>query len=447
MHGGEADRIYDGIYGSYLRAKPYFKEDDPDSIRRSPQLLSGYFGEYEAKKNLLVTGSKGKGSIARMTAALLSARYKTGLMISPHVSDYLERISIGGKNISEEAFVRIGKQALADAVRLEPEEKNGEYISPTGLWALIGMRYFSEKKTGFNVLECGKGAKYDDVNRIPHETAVIGTIFLEHQKELGDTIEEIARDKASVITRQVKRVYVMDQKPVVMDIIAERAGEMGAELCCPGKGFLAKNLRRALNGVTADIYVRELELKDVFISLAGGYQAGHAALALAVFVDHIREKYPGWKPDEIEGNRIRSAFNTVRIPGRMEVIGDDPLCVIDSCINRESAGELMATLSDAGIDRAVTIICLPDDKDVCGVADIMAKISEVMIFTKANHPHYPTKTDWGKVFTERGIRAFDEADMQIAYQKGIEFGLPIIVLVANTFVDFVEKNIESVKFF
>ena len=280
------------IYQSYLNAKPFMDPNPSDRIRRRPDLLSSRLSRYPVQGNIAITGSKGKGSLARMIAALLSQLGSTGLFVSPHALYFTDRISVDGAPISEEAFCKYIETVMQELVPVENELKRGEYISPIGILSIIAMRYFSDQSTAFRVLELGRGAKYDDVNRIPHEIAVIGSIFLEHRRELGPSLREIAENKAAVITKETRRVYLMDQSPEVMEILLEQAKNSGAEVRRYGVDFVAED--------------------DLSVSLPGEFQKKHAALAIAVASDLAKEI--------VEKTIDKTPLSKMYIPGRMEVL-------------------------------------------------------------------------------------------------------------------------------
>lgn len=473
-----AKKIINEIYRSYLNAQPYFRIDDSDADRRNPDLLLPYLSTFPKEKNIVITGSKGKGSLAWLLAALLSLCGKTGLFISPHIVTFNERISVDGEMISDGDLERVAGGVLRDVGPIARDLQREEYVSPIGILALAAMRYFSERKTEWNVVECGKGAKYDDVNRIPHEYAVIGTVFLEHTKELGGTLEEIAADKACVITEDVRCVYVMEQQPLAHEVIRRRAEEMGVAVKWYGEDFAAEMVRQSVDGVRADLRIGETTFQDVKISLLGAFQAKHAALALALFFEILEkssterteiktkkqtpfqkeklksdslaeeateaEKQKSNSFDEKEPTQFperpiwEQALSSVTIPGRMEILRKEPFCLLDSCINRQSAKEVVRVLGELGIDRMTTVLCLPEGKDVVGVAEEMGRVSEHMILTKLEHPHYPMETDWRPFLADIGIPYIFENDFEKAFRRAEGFGDPIVILTANTFVQFIK---------
>lgn len=435
-------QIIDEIYYSYLKAQPYFRADDSDANRRNPDILLPYLSIFPKEKNIVITGSKGKGSLARMLAALLSLCGKTGLFISPHILTFNERISVDGEMISDGDMERVAGSVLRDVEPIAEILKQGEYVSPVGILALMAMRYFSEQNTEWNVVECGKGAKYDDVNRIPHEYAVIGTVFLEHTKELGGTLEEIAADKACVITKDVRCVYVMEQQPSVREVIRRRAEEMGVAVKWYGEDFAAERVRQSVDGVRADLCVGESVYCDVKIPLLGAFQAKHAALALSLYLDILEDDKKRKQKSSTERTfNWEHALSSVTIPGRMEILRKEPFCLLDSCINRQSAKEVVRVLGELGIDRVTTVLCLPDGKDIGGVVEEMSRVSECIIFSRIDHPHYPMTALPSAFLANLEIPLILENDFRKAFRKAEGLGYPIIILVANTFVQYVKQSL------
>ena len=426
------------IYRSYLEAEPFFALGCSDYRRRNPGHLLSFFKDYPAEQNLVITGSKGKGSLARLIARLLSACAVTGLFISPHIESFCERISVDGSNISPEQLECLGREVLRDLQPIERSMKQGEYISPIGILALIAMRYFSVCHTAFQVLECGKGARFDDVNQIRHKIAVIGTIFLEHTNELGGTIGEIAENKASVITENTDTCYIMEQDPVAYSVIKDRAGRYGVELKEYGKDFFAKHITQELSGTTKfDICVGPHVFRGISLPLLGKFQAKHAALAAACYLDIAQEQ--GWKRPEADF--FHQAWSTLSISGRMEILQRNPFVLMDSTINQKSAIELLAVLNDMGIEKAVFLLCIPDGKDIVGVAKTIWPKAVDIVLSRIEHPHYPMEQDQQRELQKEGIPCEFENDFKTAFQIVLSYSQPIIVLVANTFVKYAKKQI------
>ena len=213
----------DCIYKSYLKAQKYQDYHVKDSKKRRNDLTYDLIRKKSKTPCTVVTGSKGKGSVANMISQILQSEYKVGLMTSPHIVDFCERFQVNGGKISDIDFVKHMSRIWTEIEAIDAAIPKNICISPMGIQAYLALNYFETTETQFNVFECGKGAKYDDVNNVKHDYAVINSIFLEHTRELGETIEEITEDKAHVITGEQNCVYVAEQAPNVIKIIRERA--------------------------------------------------------------------------------------------------------------------------------------------------------------------------------------------------------------------------------
>ena len=197
----------DFVYASYLRAASHQDYAAKDARKRHPELTRSLLWQKSVTPCIVVTGSKGKGSVSNMISRILQTRFSVGLMTSPHITDFRERFRVNDTMISESDFCRLMTEIQPEILNIASDLPESVCISPMGIQADLALAHFSEKHTDFNVLECGKGAKYDDVNNVRHDYAVINRIFLEHTRELGDTLTAIAEDKSHVITGEQKCVY------------------------------------------------------------------------------------------------------------------------------------------------------------------------------------------------------------------------------------------------
>ena len=286
MNKEEAEQY---IYQSYLRAERYQSFATKDADKRKPELTREIIEKKAKTPCAVVTGSKGKGSVANMISQLLRTNYKVGLMTSPHLIDFCERFRVDGRQISDEDFIRILSDCREELDAIDRTLPLDVCISPMGIQADLALTYFNEKQTDFNVFECGKGAKYDDVNNIPHEYAVINRIFLEHTRELGGTLSQIAADKAHAITGEQKCVYVADQQPEAMQQILDRAQSLHVPLKIYGRDFVAEKLHYSNNGIQFDVVTDKNRYENIVIPILGDFQARNCALALALCEDVLPE--------------------------------------------------------------------------------------------------------------------------------------------------------------
>ena len=156
----------DYIYKSYLKAERYQNYNDADANKRRPDLSRKAIEELSRTECVVVTGSKGKGSVSSMISRILQTKLKVGLLTSPHLVDFCERFKINGHDISDSDFIKHVEIVRSTFDKIDNDLPMGVCISPIGLQVAVALSYFNEKKTDFNVLECGKGAKYDDVNNV-----------------------------------------------------------------------------------------------------------------------------------------------------------------------------------------------------------------------------------------------------------------------------------------
>lgn len=367
------------IYQSYLRAEEHLDRDQPDSCKRNPLLTKAIIQKLCRKPAIVVTGSKGKGSVAYMISLLLQMQKKVGLMTSPHLVEFNERFRVNGDVITDRDLVRIVSELKPQFDLVQESLSDREYISPMGIQAAIALRFFEECATEINVFECGKGAKYDDVNQIVHEYAVIAPVFLEHTRELGRTVREIAEDKAAVITEDTRRVYVGRQPQEALQAILGRAHKLGVETRVLGRDFDCSNIRYGREGTQTDIIIGHKIYRDVEIPLLGVHQACNLAMAMAVCEDIL---------GGLDMGPCRQKLRQMQWPGRLEVVSANPLVVLDACINRESCKSVKDVLRQLDAKGWTAVIGIPDDKDYLGVIEEIAEIADEIILTRADNPHY-----------------------------------------------------------
>ena len=409
----------DFIYKSYLKATKYQDYNAKDSEKRKPELTKKLIRTKAGTPCTVVTGSKGKGSVANMISQILQTKYKVGLMTSPHISDFCERFRINGKNISDDDFIKYISLIQPEIEKINSEIPENICVSPMGIQAIVGLEYFNSEQTDFNVFECGKGARFDDVNNVLHQYAVINSIFLEHTRELGSTLEAITEDKAHVITGEQKYVYVAEQTDTVLAVIQKRAEEYKVPIKVYGKDFSARNIRFTNQGMCFDVQINDKIYSDILIPLLGVHQAKNCALAMALCSDVL---------GDFDFNAVKQKLSELNWPGRMEVISKEPLIILDACINSASCTNVKDILKYLNINKITCVIGIPDDKDFAGVIREMNEISENIILTKSNNPHYVFTENQCKKMTEEGIKTIWTNSVAEAIEKAKKTQLPVVIL-------------------
>ena len=376
----------DFVYASYLRAATHQDYAAKDAGKRHPELTRSLLRQKSIAPCVIVTGSKGKGSVANMISRILQTNLSVGLMTSPHITDFRERFRVNDTMISEADFCRLMTQIRPEILDIASDLPESVCISPMGIQADLALTYFTEKHTDFNVFECGKGAKYDDVNNIRHDYAVINRIFLEHTRELGDTLAVIAEDKSHVITREQKCVYFAEQEPEVLEVLVRRAEAMQVPYKIYGRDFQAENIRYTCSGMQFDVVIGQTVYPDLQIPLLGEHQAKNCALALALCVDVMTDLYR--ESTTFSMPAVRENLSLLHWPGRMEVLHSNPLVLLDACINSASCENVREVLQHLGIQNCTVIVGIPEDKDYVGVVRSMKDMTGRIILTKSGNPHY-----------------------------------------------------------
>ena len=432
----------DFVYSSYLRAEKYHVYEEKDAERRHPEFTRELLRKKSGAPAAIVTGSKGKGSVSKMIAEILQTKFTVGLMTSPHIEDFCERFQVNGEKVSSPLFSMLMEEIRPEIEEIDRNIPKEFCVSPMGIQADFALTWFRSRKTDFNVFECGKGAKLDDVNNILHDYAVINSVFLEHRRELGNTIAEIAEDKAHVITGREKAVFVGEQTEEAMAVIEKRAALFSVPLKVYGRDFWEENLRTEQTGIVFDLYVFGKRYRDIRLPLLGDFQAKNCALAMAVsetvFSD-LSEKA------SVEMDVVRRRLSEINWPGRLELISGEPFILLDCCINRVSTKAVKAVLAERKIEKPVSIIAIPEDKDYRGVVQEMYPLSESVILTRTNNPHYHFSEKQCERMAEEGIATEWAGNFTEAMKKAEEKGLPIVILGTTSLLPEVKNWQKRIK--
>lgn len=435
----------DFVYASYLRAATHQDYAAKDAGKRHPELTRSLLRQKSIAPCVVVTGSKGKGSVANMISRILQTNYTVGLMTSPHITDFRERFRVNDTMISEADFCRLMAEIQPEILDIASDLPESVCISPMGIQADLALTYFSEQHTDFNVFECGKGAKYDDVNNIRHDYAVINRIFLEHTRELGDTLADIAEDKSHVITGEQKCVYFAEQKPEVLEVLVRRAEAMQVPYKIYGRDFQAENIHYTCSGMLFNVVIGDNIYPDLQIPLLGEHQAKNCALALAVCADVMADLCrESDTPDifsETMCNQIRHQLSAIHHPGRMEILSSDPFVLLDACINSASCENVKDVLRHLGISNCTVIVGIPEDKDYAGVVRSMKDVAARIILTKSGNPHYHFSKNQQETLVQEGISAEWTGSVKQALNLANSFSDAIVILGTTSVISETEQNI------
>ncbi len=371
------------IFSTYVKAKPYrFAGLDRD-VRQpwhTRELLDLLGAPDRRLRTIKVTGSKGKGSTARMIAGLLQMHgYRVGLFSSPHLVDFTERIRVNGAAIGEADFMEIlaGIRPVVDS--LESTFAPHEYLGPVGLVAAVACIYFARLSTDVNVFELGRGARYDDVNRVAGEWAVLTPVLWEHPEQLGPDFLSIVDNKAGVMDAGMRKVIIGRQSQDALRRLRQEAADLRLPVACLGEQFGVSDVGASEDGVRFRLWTADEDYGVQTLSLLGRHQADNAAVAVAA-----AEAFHG---APLDSGVVGAHFRRLEFPGRCQVLRGDPDVLIDGAINRASARYVREFIAAFGARSVVSVIAVPADKDYVGVLDELACVSDRVIITHAANPH------------------------------------------------------------
>lgn len=335
------------------------------------QALLDAMGNPERKcKFVHVTGTNGKGSTCAMVASILrKAGYKTGLYTSPYLIRFNERIQINGEQISDADICELTEYVKPFAESIFERPTEFEMVTA------IGFEYFARHKCDIVVCEVGMGGEFDATNVIPApEAAVICNIGLDHTEVLGNTLEKIAGAKAGIIKPGCDAVLYRE-RPSVEAVFEERCKALNAPLHKADFDSLHL-LSHSLEGQVFD-WERFHALR---LPLLGEHQLHNAAVALTTA--RVLQKR-GWK---ITDEQIREGIESVRWPGRFELMRKDPMFIIDGGHNPQCIEALVKNIRDYLPGRELTVLTgVLGDKDFhCMYRDVAQYAKEFITITPAN---------------------------------------------------------------
>ena len=324
---------------------------------------------------ILIAGTNGKGSTALMIDSLLrSLGLRVGRYSSPHLVDLTERISIDGDDISDETFDDLVEQVLPLVELVDAQLIDGVAMTFFEVMTALAYAAFADAPVDVAVVEVGLGGRWDATNIVEAQVAVVCPIDLDHTHLLGDTIAEIAAEKAGIIKAGSKAVLAA-QHPDAARVLLARCQEVGAEVLREGPEFGLIDRQPAVGGQVIRVETAQGPLGDIVLPLFGAHMARNAALAVAA-----TEAFLGGKPMSAEV--ITDGLEEVKAPARLEVVRRSPTVVLDTCHNPHGARATIDGLTEAfDFNPLIGVVAMMADKDVAGVMGIFAEAMTTVVCT------------------------------------------------------------------
>jgi dihydrofolate synthase/folylpolyglutamate synthase len=320
-------------------------------------------------RGALIAGTNGKGSTAICLASILQAAGRNvGFMPKPHLISYTERIQVNGVPISEEDFVRTLEELkpTLDAVAIE----SGQATEFEMLTAMA-IAYLAPRIDRL-VCEVGLGGRLDATNALDLGVAIITNVDLDHQKYLGDTIEQIAHEKAAII--KPGNHVITGCEGVALEIVEEHARKAGSTLWRLGREIHLTSTSRGWDGHSLDVSVDGHEYSKLSLPLVGEYQPANAALAVAAAV----------ALGEASDDAMRHGLASTTWPGRLQLIANQPRVILDGGHNPAAMTRSGASLRQLiGAERLVAVFAMLSERDPVQLLAALRKVEPAaVIFTE-----------------------------------------------------------------
>ena len=400
---------------------------------------------------VLIAGTNGKGSTAATLASILRASgLHTALYTSPHLVRINERISIDGEAISDDDFALLHDLVDRTAERLVTEGELPWHPSFFEMLTAMAFEYFSRRKVDFSVLEVGMGGRLDATNVVEPRVSVITDISLDHQKFLGNTVTEIAREKAGII-RPGGIVVTLPQQPAANDVIGNAILELGAQAVSavpfvppvsPASpqftqtSHSVRDTSREGSAVPLSRYRLQVNGKEILIEtpLVGRHQLRNVALAIAA-AEALRNQGLPITPGTIE-----RGVRETRWPGRFQVVparADAPEYVLDVAHNPAGAWALRSTLSTLYDERPMTFVFgAMRDKAIGEIAEILFPLAEHVIATHAHNPRSASPEEIRQAASRISVEIEDAPDVPAALARARHLAGPggLVVITGSIYI-------------
>ena len=349
-----------------------------------------------------IAGTNGKTSVARMIDALLTAfGQRTGRTTSPHLQAAVERISIDGEPISPARYVETYREIepfvqMVD-VRSETGELNsgepgtpGPPMSKFEVVTAMSFAAFADAPVDVAVIETGMGGRWDATNVVDASVCVLTPIGMDHMDYLGDTLAQIAGEKAGIIGAPRGDLVPVDtvaviglQEPEAMEVLLAQALRADAVVAREGSEFIVLSRQVAVGGQLLELRGLGGVYPDIFLPLHGEHQASNAVLALAA----VEAFFGAGSQRQLDVETVRAGFAAARSPGRLERMRSAPTVFVDAAHNPAGAAALASALtSEFDFRYLVAVVSVLAGKDVVGVLSALEPAFDVIVVTDNGSP-------------------------------------------------------------
>ena len=387
-----------------------------------------------------IAGTKGKGSTASMVASILRAEdYKVGLYTSPHLHSAVERIRVGLEPIRSQGFASLVERSWPVADRVAREGGFGG-VTTFEMLTAMAFRHFKEVGSDFQVIEVGLGGRLDSTNVVEPTVCAITSISLDHQSTLGNTVAQIAREKAGIIKYGVP-VVLAPQPDQALEVFLEVAKEREAPVVQVDSQVSWRKGQADLEGQSFEVSGLR-DQYDLRTPLLGDHQLENACTAIATVESLVARGF------RISKESIVRGLKEVRWPARLEVLRrDGPSVIVDGAHNPYSMSRLVEAVRQYfRPNRVIVIFGALGGHSAKGMLSALAGVSPLVIATRSRHPRSTSSDKIAKAASVQGLQvAFQSDDVGEATRRGLDLAGDGDLVLGTGSLSVAAEVIEEIK--
>jgi len=410
-------------------------------LRRMDELLARIGNPHLKARSVHIAGTNAKGSVAAMVASALSGcGYTTGLYTSPHLISLNERIRVDGKLISNDELIALVEKLKPEVETVDQKATYGRLTTFEFLTAL-GFAYFEQKGAEFQVMEVGLGGRLDATNVTNPEVCIITPINFDHMEVLGNSLAEIAAEKAGII-KPGSTVVISPQLDEAAEVIKQTCQRCRVQLITVGTDVTWQGLGFDLGRQLLRVKGRK-DSYELSIPLLGQHQLDNAATAVAALEVLVDRGF------NISVQGIVGGLGRVSWPGRLQVLSRHPLVVVDGAHNIGAARRLKQAIEQYfDFDRAILVIGASFDKDIASIVSELYPPFDKVIVTRSRHPRAMALASLAAEFAKHGVKAQIAEDVPAALSQALALaGDKDLVCIAGSLFVVGEAMEQAVKLF
>lgn len=355
-----------------------------------------------------IAGTNGKGSCSHLVASILKqSGKKTGLHTSPHLVDLRERISVDGKLCGKNYVINFLKKYKNEIENIQP--------SFFELMVAMAFNYFKQKKVDNAVVEVGMGGRLDSTNILSPLCCLITNISFDHTQFLGNTLSEIASEKAGIIKNNTP-IVISQSQTETKDVFLQKAKQMHAPIYFADENYELKNIKEDDEFLTADVYRKgQLFIQNLQCPLKGDYQKKNLLGVLqTIEVLNTIENYHISKQDIKEG--IKKLQKNFLLQGRWQILKQNPLTICDTGHNEDGLSLVLKQLAKVKKEKLNFVFGVVNDKDIDKEINMLPKEAEYFL-CKANIPRGLEVEILAQKFQSKGMKYRVFSSVKQAYNQ------------------------------